>query len=601
MADTPSRKLVVILHADVVGSTRLVHKDETLAHQRIQNAFHRLSKTTASYGGTAQEIRGDALVAEFSRASDAVSAALAFQSENTEHNSKLDDDIRPEVRVGISLGEVVIADGTVTGPGVVLAQRLEQLAESGGVVVQGSVSETVPTRLPYEFESLGEQRLKGFDQPVRAFAARLKAGAEVAGPELTTADTSHRESVTDFAEDLPPLELPDKPSIAVLPFTNMSGDPEQEYFSDGISENIITALSKLSKVLVIARHSSFIYKGTSVDVKQVGRDQGVRYVLEGSVRKGGSRMRITAQLVDTTTGHHLWAEHYDREVEDIFAVQDEITSRVTIALQIRLTEGEQARIWAGETENLEAWEFLARGVQIFVRHHKGDPKEARRLFEEAINLDPGYATAISMLARTYADEVLQGWSDDRAHSIDRAFELGQEAVTLDAACPDPYSLLGILHLLKGEHSQAVAMCEKAVALAQSHSFLAAQLAMVLSYSGEPERAVEMMKRAMRLCPIYPPWYLVALGRARRLLNQYEEAISAYREAIQRDPESVSALVHLAGFLAERGHDLEAKSIATKVLSIEPEFSIHRHWAVGYKDPMLTEREIASLRRVGLPE
>ena len=586
--DHLSRKLAVLLHADVVESTSLVQNNEILAHERIQGTFRRFSETISNYGGVALEIRGDALVAEFAKASDSVSASLAFQAANTTINEQISDDIRPVLRIGIAMGEVVVADNTVTGEGIVLAQRLEHLAEPGGICIQGASYETVPKRLPFDYENLGEQEVKGFDEPVRVYAVSLESGGVI--PESQT--------VAQVETSAP--GLPEKPSIAVLPFTNMSGDPEQEYFSDGISENIITALSKLSKVSVIARHSSFIYKGISVDVKQVGRDQGVRYVLEGSVRKGGSRMRITAQLVDATTGHHLWAEHYDREVEDIFAVQDEITSRVIIALQIRLTEGEQARIWAGETENLEAWEFLARGVQIFVRHHKGDAKEARRLFEEAINLDPGYATAISMLARTYADEVLQGWSDDRAHSIDRAFELCQEAMTLDAACPDPYSLLGILYLLKGEHSQAVAMCEKAVALAQSHSFLAAQLAMVLSYSGEPERAVETMKRAMRLCPIYPPWYLVALGRARSLLNQDEEAISAYREAIQRDPESVSALVHLAGFLAERGHDLEAKSIATRVLSVEPEFSIHRG-LVGYNDPILTEREIASLRRAGLPE
>jgi len=289
MATTPSRKLAVILHADVVGSTALVQRDETLAHARIQAAFQRLANATEAYGGIAHEIRGDALVAEYSRASDAVCAALAFQIEHSGHNQNLADPIRPDLRVGISLGEVVIADGTITGAGVVLAQRLEQLAESGGVVVQGSVSETVPVRLPFAFESLGEQTVKGFDQPVRAFVAKLKPGDPVPAPEPHATGVRQKD-LPDDGSGRPALELPDKPSIAVLPFTNMSGDPEQEYFSDGITEDIITELSRFRTLFVIARNSSFAFKGQSVDVKQVARELGVRYVLEGSIRRaaGGS-------------------------------------------------------------------------------------------------------------------------------------------------------------------------------------------------------------------------------------------------------------------------------------------------------------------------
>ena len=310
--DQLSRKLAVILHADVVGSTALVQKNETLAHERIQSAFENFSEIIKAYGGIAREIRGDALVAEFDRASDAVAAALAFQIINGEFNSTLIDDIQPQLRIGISLGEVIIADNTITGAGVVLAQRLEQLAEPGGAVVQGSVSETVPSRMPFEFEGLGEQMVKGFDQPVRAFIATLKSGEKPPAPDEMV-------SASEATPSGP--QIPDEPSIAVLPFTNMSNDPEQEYFSDGITEDIITALSKISSMLVIARNSTFIYKGKAVDVKQVGRDQGVRYVLEGGVRKAGNRVRITAQLIDTTTGQHRWAERYDRNMEDIFAVQ----------------------------------------------------------------------------------------------------------------------------------------------------------------------------------------------------------------------------------------------------------------------------------------
>ena len=303
--DRLNRKLAVIVHADVVGSTLLVQQNEALAHERIQAAFHKFSETIHSYGGIAREIRGDALVADFDRASDAVTAALAFQIANREFNSTLNDDIQPQLRMGISLGEVIIADNTITGAGVVLAQRLEQLADPDSVVVQGSVSETVPSRMPFNFKGLGEQKVKGFDQPVRSFIAALKPGEKPPAPEKIV-------SASDATASSP--QNPGDPSIAVLPFINMSNDPEQEFFSDGITEDIITELSKVSALMVIARNTTFVYKGEPVDVKQVGHNLGVRYVLEGSVRKSGNLVRITAQLIDAPTGQHIWAERYDREL-----------------------------------------------------------------------------------------------------------------------------------------------------------------------------------------------------------------------------------------------------------------------------------------------
>ncbi|RZV48634.1 MAG: adenylate/guanylate cyclase domain-containing protein, partial [Pseudomonadales bacterium] len=307
--DQLSRKLAVILHADVVGSTLLVQKNETLAHKRIQSAFRQFSETINSYGGVTRELRGDALVAEFDRASDAVTAALVFQGINGEINSKLDDGIQPYLRIGISLGEVIIADNTITGAGVVLAQRLEQLAKSGGVVVQGSVSETVPTRMPFDFESLGKQTLKGFVQPVRAYSVSLRTGEELPAADAGSIPGQARQDHSQESSKLSPesyealmgerLEIPDKPSIAVLPFHNMSGDPDQKYFADGMSEDIITALSRVPDLIVIARNSTFVYKERAVDVRQVGQELGVSHVLEGSIRKAGDRIRITAQLVDT--------------------------------------------------------------------------------------------------------------------------------------------------------------------------------------------------------------------------------------------------------------------------------------------------------------
>jgi adenylate cyclase len=325
VAERPTRKLAVILHADVVGSTALVRLDETLAHQRIRDAFQRFSEIIISHSGIAHEIRGDALVAEFARVSDAVGASLAFQVANSAHNENLSDDIRPFVRVGIAMGEVVVADGTLTGEGVVLAQRLEQLADPGGVCIQGAAYETLPKRLPFEYENLGERQVKGFEQPVRVYAVSLKPGGAIPEPE------------TPARLDSAALDLPDKPSIAVLPFANMSGDSEQEYFSDGISEDLTTALSHFDWLFVIARNSAFTYKGKAVDVKQVGRELGVRYVLEGSVRRAGDRVRVNAQLIDADADGHVWAERFDRQMVDVFELQDDIVASIasTVAPEIK--------------------------------------------------------------------------------------------------------------------------------------------------------------------------------------------------------------------------------------------------------------------------
>ncbi|MCZ6856285.1 MAG: hypothetical protein O7G86_20405, partial [Gammaproteobacteria bacterium] len=333
MTQTPVRKLAVLLHADVVGSTSLVQENETLAHERILDTFQRFSEAISNYGGIAHEIRGDALVSEFARASDAIGASLAFQVANTSHNEQLSDDIRPVLRIGIAMGEVVVADNTVTGEGVILAQRLEQLAEPGGIRIQGAVYETLPKRLPFKYENLGEQQVKGFDEPVKIYAVSLKPGAEVPEPEPL--------SQTDTATP----DLSETSAKAILPITNKGDDPDQEHFSDGITEDIITALSQISGLLVVARNSTMIYKDKAVDIKQVGREQGVGYVLEGSVRKSGDKVRVTAQLIDAITGHHLWAEHYDRKLDDIFQVQDEITKNVTTELQLHLPQGEDVRVW----------------------------------------------------------------------------------------------------------------------------------------------------------------------------------------------------------------------------------------------------------------
>jgi len=403
MTEEPTRKLAVLLHADVIGSTALVQLNETVAHQRIQDAFQRFSQTITRHNGTTQEIRGDALVAEFSRASDAVTAALDFQSTNTAHNEGISDEIRPELRVGIAMGEVVVADNTVTGEGIVLAQRLEQLAEPGGTCVQGAAYETIPRRLPFEYENLGDQVLKGFDQPVRAFSVSLRSGEDLPAPDVESTSQSAEQNDPQTVSKLSPksyetligerLELPDKPSIAVLPFQNMSGDPEQEYFADGMTEDIITTLSRVPDLIVISRNSTFVYKGRAVDVREVGRELGVAHVLEGSIRKSGNRLRITAQLVNTQSGDHTWAERYDRKLDDIFAIQDEITHNIVGELQVQLVSGESSRRATTGTKSLKAWELMIRARSLTVSHLRNNAVAAKQLIDTALELDNAYSTA----------------------------------------------------------------------------------------------------------------------------------------------------------------------------------------------------------------
>ncbi len=468
MGNALSRKLAVILHADVVSSTRLVHLDETLAHERIRDTFQRFSDTIRLYNGVAHEVRGDALVAEFHMASDAVNASLAFQIANAAYVSELADDVRPILRVGISIGEVVVADNTVTGDGVVLAQRLEQLAEPGGVVIHGAAYETVPKRLPFDYEDLGDLALKGFDGLVRAFAVKLRPGTTIPQPD------------SQSQGDRRAPDLSDKPTIAVLPFTNMSGDPEQEYFADGISEDIITGLSRFHWFFVIARNSSFSYKNSSVDLAQVARELGVQYVLEGSVRKSGTRVRIGAQLIDAKTGRHVWAERYDRNLNDIFALQDEISEAITTTVAPAFISAEARRAERKGPENLDAWDCAMRGNWHLSRRGKDDLAEARRYFEKALQLDQRNTTALSGLAFALCWVNIFGWEDDLDAVRTRAYDAAKQAVSYDDSDAWAHAILGWVRFTRHELDAAVAECLRALEL--NPSLALAESILSISYS-----------------------------------------------------------------------------------------------------------------------
>ena len=589
------RRLAAILAADVVGYTRLMGADETGTLRRLTELRQQvLEPLIAEHHGRVVKLIGDGLLVEFASVVDALTCAVAWQARVAEHQAEGDVGDRLRFRLGVNLGDVIVEGDDIHGEGVNLAARLEGLAEPGGICLSGDAYRQVRGKIEVAYEDLGERQLKNIAEPVRVYRVAIDR------------ETDDRPASSFEASIGLDISVPDVPSIAVLPFANMSADPEQEFFSDGITEDIITALSKIPDLLVIARNSAFTYKDRAVDVKQVGREQGVRYVLEGSVRKAGKRVRVTAQLVDAANGHHLWAERYDRDLEDIFAVQDEITREVVIALDVRLRGGELARFWSGGTRNLEAWESVRLAMDLLNSGTLESAQEAQLLCQKALELDPNYAMAWVTLGWAHHHGVDVGLghaaTENRQAALASGLDCGNRALALDPFCADAYSLKGLCHLSRGEHDQAIAMSEQAVALAPSHAEILGLCAMVQNKSGRPERSLDLIKKALRHCPVYPGWFLSVLGTAYRLTGQSEAAVSAFEAAIQRHVDFLALHVGLASTLGELGRHADAKTPVTEILRLSPDFSIKTYMAgLSFRDPEVTARFEDGLRKAGLPE
>jgi adenylate cyclase len=574
------RRLAAILAADVVGYSRLMGEDEAGTLERLKSLRRELVQPKIiEHKGRIVKLMGDGLLAEFPSVVEAVQCAIDIQQEVAEREPDISDSRRIWLRIGINLGDIIVEGSDIYGDGVNVAARLEALAEPGGIFVSGTVFDSVKGKVDVDFSDLGEQRVKNIKEPIRAYQVRLKSS----------------ETSEAAASDRPDLDLPDEPSIAVLPFTNMSGDPEQEYFSDGIAEDIITALSRIPRLFVVARHSTSAYKGQAVDIKQVGREQGVQFVLEGSVRKSGNRIRITAQLIDASTGNHRWADRYDRDLIDIFAVQDEITRNVTIAVQVELTAGEQARLWAGGTDNIEAWECVVRGNEYVHRHAHEDNQEARRLADRALSLDPDYANAWVLYGLVYYEEAMWGWGSSREASLSTAEEAANRAIELEEFSPDGFSLLAIVKSEQAEFDEAVEIGRKAVSLSPRHAPNLALYTVALGRAGNYQAALQQIKRAIRLSPIYPAWYLHVLGSCGFAVGEDEQAVSAYRTCLEAtDPDSAFVpivRVWLAICLANAGHGAEARTVSAEVLRLDPSFRIDDWWQFPRKDWALRERAV----------
>jgi adenylate cyclase len=628
------RKLTAILSADVKGYSRLMGEDEEATVRTITAYREVIASVVQKHRGRVVDSPGDNILAEFASVVDAVRGAVEIQEELKVRNAELPENRRMEFRIGINLGDVIHEEERIYGDGVNVAARVESLADAGGICISRSAYDQVKNKLTLGYENLGEYSVKNIAEPVRIYKVLMdpesvgrvigeKRVEPKRGPRVAIAVViafflvvggavlwkSYQPTVS------PPMEvasvekmafpLPKKPSLAVLPFDNLSGDPKQDYFSDGITESIITALSNVSNLFVIARNSTFTYKGKPVKVQQVAEELGVRYVLEGSVQRSGDRVRITAQLIDALKGHHLWAENYDRRFGDIFALQDDITENVTMALQVKLTEGEQARIKRGHTENPEAYEYWLRGRERSLSFTKEDNAQRRKLYEKAAELDPNNSFLWKDIGWTYYRDARFGWTDTPAQSLALAEELAQKTLAVDDYSAQAYALLSSVYMVKRQHDKAVAYGEKALALAPNLADMKAAVAVPFMYSGRPEEAIELVKKAMRLSPYYPAWYLAVLGHAYRLTGQYEEAITLLESWRARaNPRSALPHLFLAFTYEEAGRGEEAQAAVAEVLKRKPKASIKgyaKSKLFPYKDPADIERVLDSLRKAGMPE
>jgi adenylate cyclase len=579
------RRLAAILAADVVGYSRLMGEDETDTLTRLK--AHRrevIDPAVAAHGGRMVKLMGDGALVEFASVVDAVQCAVEIQRAMVLRNAEVPEARRIAFRIGINLGDVIVEGDDIYGAGVNVAARLEGLARPGGICVSAKVHDEVLDKLDLGFEDQGEQPVKNIARPVRVYRIILSP-AEADKPSASA----------------PVPGSPEKPSIVVLALANMSADPEQEYFADGIAEDIITDLSKVSGLLVIARNSAFAYKGRAVDLRQVCHELGVRYALEGSVRKAGNRVRIATQLIDGATGGHLWAERYDRELTDIFEVQDEVTREIVAALKVHLTPEERRRLEKRGTENVEAYDAFLRGREFAWTHTREGLIRARPLLERAIALDPNFALPAAYLAIVHVQEYINLWSPDPERSLQIAGELAERALQLDRSEPHAHFCLSIVHTWQKQIDRAIADARRALALDPNFADAYAALGVALHYAGNASESLEQFEQTVRLNPHYPPLFLFFMAQDYFALERYEEAAELLRRRLARRSDSDTSLVLLAACYGHLGRAADARAAWQEALRVNPDYSIeHRRQILPYKNPADFERVVLGLRKAGLP-
>ncbi|MBI4767784.1 MAG: tetratricopeptide repeat protein [Deltaproteobacteria bacterium] len=632
--DQMKRKLAAILSADVKGYSRLMGEDEEWTLRTLNSYKGLIRNLVGEHRGRVVASPGDNVLAEFASVVDAVECAVEIQQVLKAKNAILPETRKMTFRIGINLGDVIEEADSIYGDGVNIAARLEGLAEPGGISLSESAFRQIENKIPLHYDYQGEHQVKNIARPVRVYRARIDPEAApstmpeekkpsrkrisrvvLAGialvlitaaailylfafhPSASKKEVASREKMA--------FPLPDKPSIAVLPFTNLSGDPKQEFFSDGITEDIITALSKNPEIFVIARNSTFSYKGKAVEAKQVSEELGVRYVLEGSVQKSGSQVRITAQLIDALKGHNLWAERYERDLKDLFALQDEVTLKILMGLQVKLTEGGQASTAEKHFRGKEGLECYLKVIESSYYQRifsiEGNNK-SRQIAEEIVSMCPGNPFGYLLLGWAYRFDLMRGSSMAHQHqeSFKKVMELAQKALTIDESLSSAHSLLIHIYIYKREFDKAIAEGERAVALDPNGANAYEHYAHSLLYANRFKEAIPAIQKAIRLNPIGSTSAYSTLGDAYANTGRLKEAVSAFKQALLMSPDNLFAHLGLSSTYIEMGREKEGRAEAAEVLKISPKFSLDNHeMGLPFKDQSTLDKYIGNLRKAGL--
>jgi len=625
------RRLAAIVSTDVKGYSRLMADNEVETIKSIKSCRELLFQKISDHGGRVVDSPGDNILSEFSSVTEAVECSVEIQNALLAHNKDFPEDRKMAFRIGINLGDIIEDDERIYGDGINIAARLESIAQGGGICISGSIYDQIKNRLSLGYEFLGNQELKNISDPVPVYsvltdpasAGKLKykcikddpkykrkkrmiiglvlilliAGARILyrnAPFFTPGE--HQKMIK---HTLMNLNIPNKPSIAVLPFMNMSGEKEQEYFSDGLTEDLITDLSKVSGLFVIARNSVFSYKGKNTKIDQIGRELGVRYILEGSVRKVGERVRITAQLIDSKTEGHIWAERYDRDLKDIFSLQDEVRGKIVTALAVQMTTSDKKRIMTKKTDNLEAYDYYLKANDLCELTDLKTLEEGRNLLQKAIRLDPNFSKAYAAMGKTFFTQWILGPDKDQA-ILDKVYEWSQKAIGINPEEPSGYIMLAHYYLWTKQHDAAIEQTKKALALDPHNPEWLASYGELLSYSNDPEQGIDFFIKAMRLDPKYPVWYLYGLGHAYFLIGDYDQAILSFQKAVQQDPAFWPSYLLMAVSYDAKG--MKAESLKAAKSALEQNKNIpYEKWEqrLPYKDPAEARKIVEMLKRIGI--